>query len=393
MKKDLKYISFLVIGALLYILVELFSPKPLDWRITFSHQDKNPFGSFLIDQRLEDLFPSDEIVNTNLTLYELRDSLPENILIFANYFSPADEDTEALLDLVNEGANAFIASEYYYGTFADTLNLICEDYFFDNNLIQNLSRDDTARLKFINPGMITEGYPYRRNNTHNYFSSFDTVRTEVLAVNDLEKPVLIRTEWGKGYLYLCSTPLAFTNNYLLYEENHEFVSKAFSYLPSNEITWTEYYQLGRMEARTPLRFILSSEPLKWAYYIALLSLLLFILFEAKRKQRIIPVITPLTNTTLDFVGTISNLYFYKKDHRAIAEKRINFFIDRLRTRHMLQYTEGDEGWLEKVARKTGHNREEIESLFSLINRIKKLPAISEEELRELNTKIDEIKLT
>jgi hypothetical protein len=31
--------------------------------------------------------------------------------------------------------------------------------------------------------------------------------------------------------------------------------------------WTEYYHLGRMESTTPLRFILTNEPLRWGYYI------------------------------------------------------------------------------------------------------------------------------
>ena len=392
MKKDLKYILFLAAGVLLYVLVELFSPEPLDWTISYSHKDKNPFGSYLVGQRLGDLFPADP-VNSNLTIYELKDSLVKNLLILSTSFSPAKEDTEALLDMVNEGANAFIASEYYYGIFADTLNLVSEDYFFDNNPIQNLSRDDTARLMFINPHIDKETYAFRRNNTHNYFSSFDTLRSEILVMNDLDKAVMIRSKWGEGNIYLCSTPLAFTNNYLLYQENNEFVSKALSYLPQEKITWTEYYQLGRMEARTPLRYILSSEPLRWSYYIAILSLFLFILFEAKRKQRIIPIITPLANTTLDFVGTISNLYFYKKDHRSIAEKRINFFMDQLRSKYRLHYTEGDESWLEKVARKTGHELGEVKSLFLLVQHIKKQPKISEEQLKELNKKIDDINLS
>ena len=393
MKKDLKYILFLSVGMVLYILVELFSPGPLDWTITYSHRDKNPFGSYLLDQGIEDLFPSAP-VNTNLTIYELKDSVFKNLLILSTSFAPAREDTEVLLERVSEGVNVFIAAEYYYGIFADTLKLVSEDYFFDNNPIQDLSRDDTARLAFVNPNLKDgSSYVFRRNNAHNYFSSFDTLRTEVLVMNDLDKAVMVKSKWGDGDIYLCSTPLAFTNNYLLYEENNEFVSKALSYLPKSPITWTEYYQLGRMEPRTQLRYILSSEPLRWGYYVAILSLLLFILFEAKRKQRVIPVITPLANTTLDFVGTISNLYFYKKDHKSIAEKRINFFMDQLRSKHVLKYSEGDESWLEKVAHKTGHPLQEVRSLFKLIQHLKKHPKISEEQLKELNKKIDEINLS
>ncbi|TRX61227.1 DUF4350 domain-containing protein [Fulvivirga sp. M361] len=392
MKKDLKYIIFLAAGALLYIGIEVLSPKPVDWTVTFSHRDKNPFGAYLINERMPDLFPSNDIKNVNLTLYELQDSTPENVLILASTFSPTEEDVTSLLEMVHDGANVFIAAEYFSGTFSDSLKLASKDYFFNENLMENIIQSDTAKLHFVNTGITSSGYSYRRNNTHNYFSSFDTVRTSVLALNDLDEAVFIQSKWGAGNFYLCTTPLAFTNNYLLFEENNEFTSKTLSHLPKKDLFWTEYYQLGRMEAQTPLRFILTSEPLKWGYYIAILSLLLFILFETKRKQRIIPIITPLGNTTLEFVGTISNLYFYKKDHRSIAEKRINFFMDQLRSTYRLSYSEGGESWLESVAGKTGKPVEDINDLFNLIQQIRSKPQITEQALKELNNKMDDLNL-
>ncbi|MEM7107671.1 MAG: hypothetical protein AAF519_05545 [Bacteroidota bacterium] len=390
MKKDLKYILFLVGGVILYLFIEISSPKPIDWTITYSHQDKNPFGGYLINERLNDIFPKDSLANVNLTLYELEDSTLQNIIIFANTFFGAKEDTDVLLAKVQEGAHAFIASEFFSGPFADTLNLKTKDYFFEKDFIDNISREDTAFLRFVNPGLGTKEYLFRRNNTQNFFSSFDTLHSEILAINDLKKPQMIKVNWGKGSLVLSSTPLAFTNNYLVFKDNNEFVSGALSYLPPQKTIWTEYYQLGRMEAATPLRYILASEPLSWAYYIAILTLLLFIFFEAKRKQRVIPIIPPLANTTLEFVGTIANLYFYKEDHKSIAVKRINFFQETLRTKYRLQFHEGDSTFFERVANKTGNSLSEIDTAFSLIKRIKQSHQISEEELQELSKKIDEI---
>ncbi len=77
MKGDLKYILFLAGGVVIYLLIEMSSPKPIDWTITYSHQDKNPFGSHLINERLADIFPEGSLSNVNLTLYELEDSTPE----------------------------------------------------------------------------------------------------------------------------------------------------------------------------------------------------------------------------------------------------------------------------------------------------------------------------
>ncbi|MEM1408108.1 MAG: DUF4350 domain-containing protein, partial [Bacteroidota bacterium] len=362
----------------------------INWTITFSNKDKNPFGGYLINERLTDIFPPDSISNVNLTLYELEDSATHNILILANSFFGSEEDTDVLLKKVNKGMNAFIAADYFSGHFADTLNLETADYFFYEDIIENITEEDTAFLRFVNPHLQDKKYYFRRNNTQNFFSSFDTLRTKILVTNDLDKPQMIRIKWGKGSIYLSSTPLAFTNNYLLLENNHEFVSTALSYLPPRSTIWTEYYQLGRMEARTPLRFILTNESLSWAYYMAILTLILFIFFEAKRKQRVIPIITPLTNTTLEFVGTIANLYFYKKDHKSIALKRVNFFQEKLRTKYRLQFSEGDTSFIERVAHKTGCTPEEIKSAFDLINTTKHNKGISEEQLKTLSKTIDEI---
>ena len=55
--------------------------------------------------------------------------------------------------------------------------------------------------------------------------------------------------------------------------------------------------------------------------------------QGKRKQRIIPVITPLKNTSLEFVETIGRLYYQKGTRSGIAHKKIIFFLDFIRTRY------------------------------------------------------------
>lgn len=388
MKKDLKYISILVGCTLLYVIMEIVTPKPIDWSISLASLDKNPFGTYLLDQRLEDLFQKQ--TKSNATLYELQDSAYQNLFVIARQFAPGDEDVGVLLNHVSEGNSILIEASYFSGKFADTLNLDTEDYLFQGALFENLEREDTASLSFVHPGFGEKEYFYQRSNTQYYFSEFDSTKAHVVAVNDLERPVLLRIPWGEGNLFIGSTPLAFTNNYLVYKDNYEFVSNAFSYLPGNELHWTEYYQLGRMEARTPLRFILSAEGLRWAYYITIITVLLFMVFEAKRKQRIIPVIEPLRNETLDFVGTISNLYYQNKAHKSIAEKKINFFLDRLRNHYYLS-SESDPNYLDKVASKLGEDKEDIVTLFNLINEIKRSDHITEAQLMALNKKIEAIK--
>ena len=241
--------------------------------------------------------------------------------------------------------------------------------------------------------LSADKYFYSRKNISNHFENLDSLQATVIAVNEAQKPVLIKIPRGEGNLFLCSVALAFTNNYLLSDKNHKFVSSALSYLPDEDLVWTEYYQLGRMEPLTPLRFLLSSEPLKWALYLTVFSLLFFIIFESKRRQRIIPVITPLKNTTLEFIGTIANLYFQKKDHKSIAEKRINFFLEKIRSHYFLNLNRGDSDFIEKLVHKSGNDEELVKQLFYQINTIRTQPTITEEELLTLSKRIDDFKIT
>jgi hypothetical protein len=389
MKKDWKYILYIGAAFGIFVLLKLASPKTYDWTITYSHVDKNPHGAFALGELLPSIFQGQGIHHSNLTMYEIKDSLKEkdNVIVVSSSFSADKEDSDVLLNHVSEGGTVLISAQYFWGHFSDTLDIATYDYFFKGEDV--LGRKDTATLRFAGLKMdTTTEYYYRRDNIHNYFSRFDSTRTTVVAKNDRKLPVTIRVRWGKGSFILNSTPLIFTNIYLLSRNNHEFITTTLSCLSPSPVQWTEYYHLGRMESRTPLRFILSNESLRWAYYITIVSILIFIVFEMKRKQRIIPVITPLLNTTLEFVGTIGNLYYQSAEHKNIAEKKIHFLMDQIRTKYWLNTNVLDESFIMALARKAGKGEDDVRTLVKSIAAILAKDRISSEELIDINKKIE-----
>lgn len=388
MKKDWKYITYLgILGALLLVLM-LSKSKQYDWTVTFHHQDKNPYGAYAFSQ----LFPTltnHSITNSYQPLYELKDTLQanENIFILSSTFSPGKLDTEVLLNHIENGGYAFISANNFYGRLADTLGITVSDSFFqgENAFIQG----DSAKIHFVNPALdSTEQFYYKRGNAHNYFSYIDSVEATVISRNDFGQPVAVRIARGKGALILNCTPMAFTNIHLLDSINHQFASASLSYLPKQKTHWTEFYHLGRMEAATPLRFILRTEPLRWAYYLTIISILLFMIFESKRKQRIIPIITPLANTTLEFVGTIGNLYYQRSDHKNIAEKKIQFFMEQVYSQFHINAKITAEEFIMPLARKSGASEQTVRNLVKTINQISEKEKISTSELTHLNELIE-----
>lgn len=390
MRKDWRYIAFVAVAIGFTVFVQMLSPRQFDWRVTFHPDDKNPYGGYALNEMMNELFDRDGVSHSNLTLYEMLDTVtvPVNVFSVSSEFSPGKEDKIVLLKNIERGADVFIAADRFSEDFLDTIQANVNDYFIDNAFDALFNREDTSTVTFKNPHLSADKYYYPRNNIHNYFNHFDTAKTTVVAINDLKLPVVIRMKWGKGNLYLCTLPLAFSNAYLLMKNNYQFAEQTLSYLPKERIEWTRYYHLGRQEIQSPLRFILSNESLSWAYYLTIGSLLLFMIFEAKRRQRIIPVIKPLDNTSLEFVSTIGNLYYQNGDHKDIVDKKVIFLFERIRTRFYMQTKQVDDNFIATLARKSGHLESDVRALFSLIKTLQEKTYVTADELIELNLKIE-----
>src|SRR5579871_5141807 len=90
-----------------------------------------------------------------------------------------------------------------------------------------------------------------------------------------------------------------------------------------------------LKVRKILCVLFLNRYLKWAYRIALITVIIFVFFEIKRRQRIIPVIEPLRNSTLDFVRTVGGVYFHQHNNKNIAEKKIQYFFEFIRSHFYL----------------------------------------------------------
>jgi hypothetical protein len=391
-RRENKYIAILSGFLVLVVVVQLLAPKPLDWTPTYLATDKNPFGAFVARSLFGPFFVDSKIVTDNLTFYELQDSIKagENIISLSDRFNPDDESAKTLFNKVDSGSCAFISAYSFSGKFADTLKLYTTDVYFGGLAKPGGGTNDTTDLKFVLPGAVKKGYYYKLENVSFFFTTLDSLKATafVVSTNAWNKPVTLRIPWGKGQFIINTTPLAFTNNYLLYETNHSYAEQTLSLLPATKTWWSSYYQLGRLEAQTPLRFILNNESLRWAYYMVVTGWILFILFESKRKQRAIPILLPLANTTLEFVKTIGNMYLQANDHKAIAEKKIAFFLDRVRSNYYLSLETGD-AFVEKLAKKSGNSLEKTQQLFGLIRLIQNSALISEKMLLDLNEQMDQ----
>jgi enoyl-[acyl-carrier-protein] reductase (NADH) len=106
---------------------------------------------------------------------------------------------------------------------------------------------------------------------------------------------------------------------------------------------------------------------------------------------VIPIIKPLPNTTVDFTKTIGNLYYQEGNHQNLIDKKIIYFLERVRNEYLIDTAVLDENFIKKLHAKTGKEIKDIEHLVYLINYQKKSYHQSiETDLIEINKAIEKI---
>ena len=384
-----KYITFLVVLVLLYFVLLFFMPQRFDWFVTFHKNDKNPFGAYVFNELVSNSWIT-EFNSSNKSLFELKETEEQNLLIICDQFETSPSEIESMISIVEDGKTIIIAAHQMDSSFMNALDIEINMLSF-SFILDNMWGEDTLGLNISDEHekeSTTYWYPSQLLAQH--FIKYDTATTKVLSRNTNEDPVLLQTQIGSGTFLLSSTPLAFSNYSMMHANNYEYVAQLLENVGHGGLHWTEYYQLGRMESGTPLRYILTQPPLKWALYILMVSILIFMIFELKRKQRVIPVMVPPKNETMDFVKTISRLYFQKKDHKNLAAKKILHFTEYLK--HQLHIDPNDEidHLIAVVAAKTNSEQKSVAELFDQMGRIGNATFISSKELRTLTGKIDKI---
>lgn len=373
----------LLLLALAYILVEWYRPQPVDWSRTYINTDKIPYGTYALFSLLDETFPGKEINSVRVPAYNLLgdSTISGNYIFIGPRFDLQEPDLAALLDFAKNGNTVFIAAEMYGKAFADSLDFRVET---------GITASDSL-VHFLNPTLGSENYVYDANSFSSWFTEADTLNTVKIAASSSGKTNFIRTRYGKGTFYLHSQPAMFSNYHLLRNKGHEYVFRAISYLPELPVWWDEYYKQGRQGSNSILGVIARYPSLRWAWYLLLGGLLLFIVFGGKRRQRVIPVMKPLDNTSLEFTRVVSSLYYNQQDFKDIALKKIRYFREFIRNRYQESPEGPDAGkhFTTRLAAKSGLDEKTVDALFRTISYTEAADFLSEAELHSLSGRIED----
>lgn len=382
---------YLIIGGLLlivYMVMQYYKPKPIDWSPTYLKEDKIPYGTYILYERLHDLFPKARIDVRRKAIYN---TLKEDTISGrANYLLIAPEvnidklDYAQMVQYMQKGNHIFIAASRIKGVLFDTLQTsLSNNLYFKNG--------KKYAINFVNPALKRDiDYYFDKGICEQYFAKVDTNRATVLSMRQGEMPNFVRYTYGKGALYILPNPELFSNFNLLREDGANYAAKALSYLPNSErLLWDEYFTRPDSGNQSELRVLFKYDQLRWAYYITLFSLIAFVLFEIKRRQRIIPVISRPKNTSVEFVETVGRVYYQQRNNRDIADKKINYWLEYLRNKYRLRTVNLNEEFKETLLGRTGATAETIEALFVELQYLSGGYSVSDQDLIRLNKLIEQ----
>ena len=385
-----RYYIMLGILAVLFILVNAGSPKSVNWKPNYKYNDKNPYGSEVTYKLMEDIFGKDNLDHNNFSPYDYLKNNDQNfnILYVASVIPSNDLDKEAIMEFAEKGNNVFIAANYFSGPLADTLGLQNQ-----GNHSFGFGPLDSITLSFTNTKFERKEYGFQFDNIFTYVLPDTTKERDYIILSESSdfQPHFIQVPVGKGNIFYHTNPQLFTNYNLLHAENqHKYISNCLSYLPKHKTVWNQFYSnQGSAEEKGEMRFILKDPRMRWAYNILIAFIVVFLLFQSKRRQRAIPIINPPVNSTLEFVETTGRLFFQQKNHLNLAHKKIAFFLEKIRNKFYVNTTQLDDGFTDVLAAKSGVPQQEIKELIKFINSVRTSERITESTLLELNKKIEE----
>lgn len=399
MDKNVKiYIAILVLIFGLILITDKGQPKPIDWTPTYSVNDKIPFGLYIFDKEVNRFFKKQKIERISTqTPYEYLDAQYDESENVENYkikgtiinISEAnnidEQSMKEILYFVSHGNKAFLSMRAFPKILLDSLKLELKTDFMPS---ENVS------IWMANKKVSTKKYTFN-TGLSDYFSKIDTLNTKVLGYQNSAKNKrqinFIEVPYKNGYVYLHTQPVAFTNYNLLKKDHYQYAENILSYFTKGNIFWYNKSLNDKRISSSPLRYIFSQPALKSAWYLALIGIFIFMIFNAKRKQRIVPIVKPLQNLTVDFTKTIGNLYYQEGDHTNIIDKKIIYFLEKIRTDYLIDTAKLDDEFIKKLHYKTGKDEKDIEELVSLINNHRNSYHGSlEEDLVKINTAIEKI---
>lgn len=454
MKSSRNFLFAMLVLFVLFCLMQVNLPKKFVWSPTFSHVDKQPLGCFVFDSVLTQSLPNGYHV-TKKTFFQLDQEHAKekiSVLMVVDQQDLKQLDVKYLCNIARRGGKVMVVASSSFDDGRNTDTVVVDElertfkvriedgtYFSLRGILSGLKAhdndmydtiywnnretmyaaqsyrmfynmvggtlfvDSVPKVKRLAYTLSTTGYDYKHDSLYvGDFTRFDTIvdkkerieRIDTFAIKKV--PAAVSVPYGKGEVIFVSSPLLFTNYGMLEGNTSVYIFRLMSYLADLPVYRTEAYvktDAMLVAEQSPFREFIKRPPLRWALYLALLGVVLFMIFTARRRQRVIPIMSKPANRSLEFIQLIGTLYYQRKDHVDLVRKKFKLFAEELRKTAGVDISDvntDDREYL-LLAEKTGMNSDRLKKVIRQIRLVLHSEGnISVEEMRSLIDAMDTI---
>lgn len=455
-----------IVVLVVIVIVAAFLNRQLSWAETYEPDDNNPYGTQVLYELLKVSRSDQSFIKVADTISK---DLPidptdkeDSYLFIGNDLYADSNDVERIMKFVQAGNSAFIFTFTPHHLVTDSLlrgrysskqeveesvvieedNLVEEDYE-DSSDYENYSEEeqiDEYYNEYIKQEsdrlMVADHYSdttvnIRLNEFNQGKSYYDLVRkykdkkrlsdwfyfqenivtyhgdsVKHLGTIDKSYSNYIKFKYGKGYFYLHTTPLVFTNYYMINDTTMNYCRDALSYLGNGNIYWDEEnrtydYKAANHHSQAdnpskpsegPLEFILSEPSLKAAWYLILAGTVLYLMFGAKRKQRIVQPMENMENTSIEYAEVISQMFMKQSDHKKLVSMKMDLFRSFLRDRFRIKLPsnrqEESENLYNEIALKSNISADLVQDIFDNYNYLNTIVQVETAEMLAFHNKLE-----
>lgn len=390
-----------------FVLVALFAatvavtPRPLDRRVRLERQGAAPFDAEVFHALLPGLLGPVE--NVAVTPYErLADTslVGTTYVLLAQTVAPDAAEASRLLRYAARGNTVVVAANVIEGPLSHALGTA--DTLYDGRRglrtswaeeIPFLSRGSLSpdSLHLVAPGVAgVYGFPVavQTATLEGVDTTRSVVRGRVAGPGFRSEPVLVTVPWQRGRVVVSSTPLAFSNAALTGDGDADrFVGAVLAEVPRGPVLWDDSAKPYRQNAETPLRFVLQTPALRWAYGLLLAAGLLYVAFRGRRWQRAIPETAPPPNAQREFARTVGRLHLVAGDTPALVRRKARTLVDRAERDLRLAGADLSDETARRLARRTDTPEADALALFARLRHLS-VAAATPRELLALDRQID-----
>lgn len=368
--------------------------KEINWDVTLRREGKNPYDTYLAYQSLDYYFPEAhkkplysnynfEKIGRN-DMYGTDGQMMLVLIGKSVYFSPAE--WSAILAFMQKGNEVMmlaaaiddkVQSRFHFKQHAGDLSTPLSLYNPGSDNVSVLALNELPGKRFGFWGRDLKGFFKIEDQPAIDSVVFEEtdfgkprVYGKVMDKDSSEFPDFIQYEVGEGHLTLVATPLVLSNFFLLQDSNRIYSDYLWQAIPKkiDQIYWGSYSH--RISGESGFTILWRNKATRWAIIIAFFTGIMYLLFQVKRRQRIIPVVAEPVNSSAAFIETVAMLYYNNGDNANLAHKMDQHFMEWVRARFNLNTNLLNDLFAQQLSMKSAMPEEQVKYLLGLIYQLR-----------------------